>query len=275
MDERRFDGVARSLASGQSRRRLAALGALASLGLIAGPGAPGESEAKKKSCKKKKKKACIGKCGTVTYTCKKKQKQIACSPCPEVCQVCASGCAFSTVQAAINAASPGATISICAGTFTENLRIDRNLTLAGAGRGVTILDGNAANSVIAINPDLTAVTIRDLTITNGKSPGVGGGISNGKAQTTLVNVLITGNEATTRGGGFDVDVSGKVTLTNCSVTKNHARDFGGGAFTYGTVACTNSSMSGNTVGNPPTASDCAQFAPGSGCDTCGTARRER
>jgi hypothetical protein len=38
---------------------------LASLGLTAGLGVPGESAAKKKSCKKRKK-ACIGKCGTVT-----------------------------------------------------------------------------------------------------------------------------------------------------------------------------------------------------------------
>ena len=267
MDERRFDGITRSLASGQSRRRLAGLGGLASLGLLAGLGAPGESEAKK-SCKKKKKKACIGRCGTVTFTCKKKRKSVACGACPTACQVCASGCAFSTVQAAIDAASAGATISICAGTFTENLRIDKNLTLAGAGQGATTLNGNAANSVIAINPELTAVTIRDLTITNGRSPGVGGGISNGKAQTTLVNVLITGNVATTRGGGFDVDVAGKVTLTNSTVTNNFAGDFGGGAFNYGTIACTGSTFSGNTADDPPVASNCADFAPGLGCRTC-------
>lgn len=61
MDERAFGRFARTLGAVQTRRRLAGMGGLASLGLSAGLGVPGESAAKKKSCKK----ACIGRCGAV------------------------------------------------------------------------------------------------------------------------------------------------------------------------------------------------------------------
>lgn len=263
MDERRFDHVARTLAAGHSRRRL---GGLAGLGVVAALGLPGESAAKK-SCKKKKKKACAGQCGTVTYKCKKKKpKQVDCGPCP--CTVCASGCAFSEVQDAVNAASDGDTINVCAGTFKETIYIEKNVTLAGAGINQTILDGDAKDSVIGILPSLTAVTIRDMTLTNGKSPGVGGGISNGKAQTTLINLLITDNVADERGGGFDVDVDGKVTLDNCTISNNYAGQSGGGTFNLGAITCTGTTYSGNTSGDPAVADNCTEIGAGTGCTTC-------
>src|SRR4029453_10855019 len=44
-----------------------------------------------------------------------------------------AGPPFCTIQAAINAASPNDRIEIAAGSYTETLTIDRNLTLHGAG----------------------------------------------------------------------------------------------------------------------------------------------
>lgn len=272
MDGSDFDILVRELLGRASRRNMLRLGAVPLLGGAIGLAVAPKDASAGKQCKKRKKKACVGRCGTVTYTCKKngkkKKKQIDCGACPTACDVCASGCTYSTVQAAIDGASTGATVAICAGTFAENLRINKNLTLAGAGRNATILDGKAENSVIAIDPGLTGVTIRDLTITNGKSPGVGGGISNGTAQTTLVNVLITDNVAETRGGGLDINGGGRVSLSNSEITNNFAGDFGGGVFTYGIIECTDSTITGNTKDAPPIASNCEAFAPGSGCDTC-------
>lgn len=275
MDERLFDHLARTLAHGPhpTRRRLAALAGLgaASLGIAGALTLPGESEAKKNKCKKKKKKACVDACGTVAYTCKKngkkKKKTADCGPCAND-DVCPSGCAFNEIHEAINAASPGATIRIGAGTYKENIYIEKNITLIGAGAGKTIVDGKAEESVIGIEPGLTAVTLRDMTLTNGKSSGVGGGISNGTAQTTLINLIITENIATTRGGGFDVNIGGKVTVQNCTISNNHAGEGGGGIYTLGAVTCTGSTLTANTSGDPDVPDNCLQIGAGSGCNTC-------
>ena len=270
MDERLFDHLARTLAQGQTRRRLAGLAGLgaAGLGLAGALGLPeaGEAKKKKKKCKKKKKKACQGTCGPVTYTCKKKKKTADCGACSY--NVCPSGCAYTEIHEAINAASPGATIRIGPGTYKENVYIEKNITLVGAGIGKTIIDGKAEDSVIGIEPGLTAVTIRDMTLTNGKSSGVGGGISNGTAQTTLINLLITENIAEERGGGFDVNVGGKVTVQNCTISNNHAGQAGGGTYTLGEVTCTGSTYSGNTSGDPAVSDNCTEVGAGSGCNTC-------
>lgn len=43
--------------------------------------------------------------------------------------VCASACDYASIQAAIDAASPGDTISLAAETFTETISVDRSLTI--------------------------------------------------------------------------------------------------------------------------------------------------
>lgn len=53
---------------------------------------------------------------------------------------------FLTIQAAINAASAGDTIMVDAGTYNENVNINKALTLLGAGAGATVVDGSSAGS---------------------------------------------------------------------------------------------------------------------------------
>ena len=42
---------------------------------------------------------------------------------------------YATIQAAVNAAAPGSTVRVEPGTYTEQLVIDKDLTLTGAGAG--------------------------------------------------------------------------------------------------------------------------------------------
>ena len=75
-----------------------------------------------------------------------------------------------TIGAAIGEASAGDTITISAGTYTENLTIDKDFgKLTIVGEGSVIIDGNNENSnIFTINSNKT-VTIKNVTITGGKS----------------------------------------------------------------------------------------------------------
>jgi hypothetical protein len=55
--------------------------------------------------------------------------------------VCASGCDFTTIQAAVTAASGGDTITVAAGTYDETVTIDKSLTIDGAQEGVSAATG--------------------------------------------------------------------------------------------------------------------------------------
>ena len=51
---------------------------------------------------------------------------------------------FPTIQSAVDAGAPGATIQILAGTYTEQVRIAKSLTIAGAGMDATVIKAPAA-----------------------------------------------------------------------------------------------------------------------------------
>jgi len=88
--------------------------------------------------------------------------------------VCPAGCDFSTIQAAIDAARPGDTIEVRAGTYRENLTIKdkRALTLKGAGPGQVTLDGRAQEHEDIVPgilvEDSQNITIQGFKITNSR-----------------------------------------------------------------------------------------------------------
>jgi len=73
---------------------------------------------------------------------------------------------YQTIQEAIDAAAEGDTILVDIGTYKENLRIPKGLTLIGADREQTIIEGGG-NDVIAIS-SVSLVTVRNFTITGGR-----------------------------------------------------------------------------------------------------------
>src|SRR5690348_12990777 len=78
--------------------------------------------------------------------------------------VCPSGCPYSSIQDAINAANPGDTISVGAGTYTQVLTISTTLTIAGAGAGRTLIDGQGRGgtgiSLLGGHATITALTVQ-------------------------------------------------------------------------------------------------------------------
>ena len=76
------------------------------------------------------------------------------------------------LQEAIDAADPGATLTLCAGTWnlSATVVIAEDLTLVGAGAGQTILDGGITTRVLQISAGAD-VTVKNLTITKGRAAG--------------------------------------------------------------------------------------------------------
>lgn len=84
--------------------------------------------------------------------------------------VCPSGCTFTTIQSAVNAATAGDTIDIGAGTYTESVTIDRSLTLRGPNSTISPntsnpLVGNGARVPEAILMPPVGDNINSINIT--------------------------------------------------------------------------------------------------------------
>jgi hypothetical protein len=184
-------------------------------------------------------------------------------------KVCPTGCAYTLIQPAINAAPSGATITIAPGTYGGGLNTDnKNIKLLGAGAGQTTISGGYPNSSVEI--DSGTVTISGVTMTgghgailnsgtvtltnstlSGNSAFSVGGIRNNGGTVTVNDSTVTGN-ADVAGGGISND-GGSVTLNDSTVTGNTALGAdgggeGGGIFNNGgTVTLNNSTISGNTA----------------------------
>lgn len=178
-------------------------------------------------------------CGPDGETCLVCGTHEACEARGCVCtgDVCAIGCPYRSLQDAIDAASAGDTIRLCAETYAGSFTIDRDLTLIGAGAARTRLDGEESGRVLHVTGDAT-VTLQNLTITGGRVSGSvppagdGGGIYNHGA-VILRGVSVTTNFAFTHGGGI-YNSGGTLTLLDGSlVSDNTAFTGGGGLYSTG------------------------------------------
>ena len=102
-----------------------------------------------------------------------------------------------SIQAAINAANPGDTIEVPAGTYRENLVITKPVALIGAGAGKTVIE-----SVVEDHPVITIesgrpieVRLAGVTVTG----GLGGLVVRGRAQVTVEDSTVSGNAAAASG----------------------------------------------------------------------------
>ncbi|MCK4694127.1 MAG: DUF1565 domain-containing protein, partial [Candidatus Cloacimonetes bacterium] len=152
---------------------------------------------------------------------------------------------FATIQHGISVAENGDTVMVHQGTYPENINYSgKNITVASLFLTTqdttyisqTIVDGDSSGSVVTFEngEDSTAI-LTGFTITNGQGGGsypnnTGGGITCVNSSTpSLLNVTITGNSATDKGGGiycYNSDPS----LIDVMITGNTAAFFGGGIY---------------------------------------------
>lgn len=168
------------------------------------------------------------------------------------CDVCAVGCPFPTVRDALNAATAGATIRICPGTYQEDITISKKVTIAGAGQGTgagdTVLQGTGANSVVTILGFNPPATLKRLRITGGAGAGGGINITGTDSVLTIEDCTITVNTGRSPGGGGIHNSAGsRVVLRRCTVSNNTTVDPGGGIHNLGQMTLIDCTVSGNNA----------------------------
>jgi len=132
-----------------------------------------------------------------------------------------------TVQDAIDNASPLDLVCVEAGTYVETLDFGGKAVhlLGVAGSGSTTLDGGGIDTVVTFASGEGADTVLEgFTITNGLADQ-GGGIHIDASSPTLVDLVITANEAIDEGGGLYVDDSTS-RLARVDLIDNEASGFG-------------------------------------------------
>jgi hypothetical protein len=239
---------------GRSRRRL--LGAVAGIPVFAVLTAIGQDEADARRKGRGRKRS--HRPGRKKNNRKGKRKGAA------TCHVCPDGCAFSSVQAAHDAAQDGDKIILCEGTYTEAVTIHKNVSLAARKGDNVVLRGTGSGSVVTVQPNVTTTISGGPTITGGtgtlvdgvlrgggiftygnltvtgsvliteNSAGQGGGIFNGGTLTLSgANTIVHDNTATADGAGIYNERTASVTIDAALIHKNAATGNGGGVYNSG------------------------------------------
>ena len=151
------------------------------------------------------------------------------------------------IQDAISAATAGDTINVAAGTYYENVVINKPLSLIGALRTTTTIDGSNVGNAVTITA--SNVTLSGFTITGGQAndgniwdPYGGVVIDGNGGSSALTNIVINDNIIDSNAGnGIYVSAAGhggledNIKITNCTISNNGglASFFGGISVTYG------------------------------------------
>ncbi len=180
-------------------------------------------------------------------------------------RVCPSGCPYSTIQAALDAANPGDVIKVAQGNYgdmrtlaslntatftaTQIAAITKSITLRGGYNNdfslwnpsayPTLLDAQGQGRVMAIVGAITP-TIEGLRITGGRADGLGGiwrggwtGHAGGGLYVYQATAVISGNHIYSNtaplGGGAALFYS-DAALNGNSIYSNAANDSGAGAY---------------------------------------------
>ena len=128
---------------------------------------------------------------------------------------------------------------------TGDLDITDSLTITGAGAATTIIDGDSIDRVMHILNSTTVVTLSDLTVQNGLTNDIGGGILN-EATLNLNDSTVAGNEAF-KGGGVYHTGGLTLTATRTTLSGNIRRKGAGFLNNSGDLFFIDSTISGNNA----------------------------
>lgn len=134
--------------------------------------------------------------------------------------------------------------------LASELVLAKNLTIDAMDPAVAVtLEGNGTERVLRVAPDC-AVTVRGLTLKNGKSSGggglngFGGGLCN-EGVTTLERCALIANQSTAYGGGVHNALNATLTVRASSFENNSANLYGGALSNSGTLTVDGSSFASN------------------------------
>jgi hypothetical protein len=130
---------------------------------------------------------------------------VAAAPAWATRTVCSSGCSTNSIQQAIDAAAPGATITIGAGSYYENLTIDKPVSLVGYGMKTILypsvsnpdaceassLCGGDSSNMILVGADNVSISSMRL---EGDNPTLTSGVVVNGADIDARNGIITDQE---------------------------------------------------------------------------------
>jgi parallel beta-helix repeat protein len=126
---------------------------------------------------------------------------------------------YPTIQEAINYASDGDTVFVRAGTYPENIIVNKSVSLVGESPENTIIDGQRVGTVIYVNTSY--ITIANFTVQNGA--GFNGRPYAGISVYTRSYLNITNNIIKNNNVGIDCEIgpSGShITIFNNSILSN-------------------------------------------------------
>jgi uncharacterized repeat protein (TIGR01451 family) len=154
---------------------------------------------------------------------------------------------YPTIQAAIDAAAPGDTVSVSPGVYNELINSQsKAITIESTdGPSVTTIDGGLAGTVVQLiaNPGETPV-LRGFTIQNGYAFPGGGGVTTYGGPALIEDNHVSGNY--TCFGAIDVEFSSATVRNNVvsGTFPNCTGGFGGGIFVGGAGTAT---VTGNLI----------------------------
>ena len=176
-----------------------------------------------------------------------------------------------SLRAAIEEANEGITLTIdfdlpgkstiaTLGALGPFPTLSRDITINGPGAKELTIDADHNYRVFAIDPQCE-VTIRDLTIWNGKAPTNehGGAIVN-HGTLNLTDVNLYGNEA--KNGGAIINYNfATLVVWHCAISVNTATELGGAIYNAGTAWIQNDSSIDNNTAAQAEASTTVVFTP--------------